>query len=152
MDYLPAWSQTPEAKLNQIEELGLVVGLNRLSNNCWRVQTNFQEFIAKTGPGIEDERSGLLAIGRVENGPAVPRVLYFDSDILVTEWISHNSRTRAHEENFGRALAWLHESTTDEWGAGSSWIGACQLESANSKSGVEFYRFLARVLPPSGGR
>jgi fructosamine-3-kinase len=62
-----------------------------------------------------------------------------DADLLVTVGIDHAPRTSAHDENFGRALANLHDTVLPAWGGGSSWIGACRVDPSTWPGGAGFY-------------
>jgi fructosamine-3-kinase len=94
---------------------------------------------AKIGPGVADEAAGLTSLAAVPGSPPVPAVLMADGDLLVTAWVDHGSRKKAHLEALGRNLAALHSAPRTTWGGGSAWIGACRVDATPATSGAEFY-------------
>jgi fructosamine-3-kinase len=103
------------------------------------VEAAGRRLVVKHGPGALDEADGLARIGNVPGAPPVPEVVLAEADLLVTAAIEQVRRTAAHEEALGRALAALHRSPAEQWGGGSSWIGACPVDPSAWADGAAFY-------------
>ena len=69
----------------------------------------------------------------------MPEVVLADEELVVTTAVSQVGRTVAHDEFLGHALATLHAAPHHEWGGGSSWIGACQVDASTRADGPAFY-------------
>jgi fructosamine-3-kinase len=110
-----------------------------LSSNAWLVEAGGRQLVAKVGPGVRDETDGLRRLGAVAGGPPVPEVVLDDDTLVVTVAIDQTARTPGHDEHLGRALATLHDSALPEWGGGSSWVGACQVDPSTWPDGAAFY-------------
>jgi fructosamine-3-kinase len=110
-----------------------------LSANAWAVETGGRTLVAKLGPGARDEADGLRQLRAVAAGPRIPEVVFADDELVVTVAVEQAARTRAHEVSFGRALAVLHATRVEEWGGGSSWIGACPVDPSARPDGAAFY-------------
>ncbi|MGH9182032.1 MAG: fructosamine kinase family protein, partial [Acidimicrobiales bacterium] len=78
-------------------------------------------------------------LASVPGAPPVPEVVLADGEMLVSTWVSQGGRRDEHGEGLGRSLAALHSAPWDSWGGGSSWIGACQVDSAEMPSAAAFY-------------
>jgi fructosamine-3-kinase len=98
-----------------------------------------RDLVVKTGPGVDDEAGGLLALAAVD-GPPVPAVVLVEPDLLVTTWVEQGARTPGHEEALGRSLARLHRTPWSCWGGGSAWIGTCPVDPEEQPDAVSFYR------------
>ena len=110
-----------------------------LGARVWQVTVAGRELVAKVGVGLEDEAAGLRRLAGVGGAPAVPAVVLAEPDLLLTTWVDEGPRTPAHEEALGRGLAHLHASSWEEWGGGSSWIGACPVGPEVRPDAVGFY-------------
>ena len=111
----------------------------RLGTNLWRVNAGGRELVAKTGPGVDDEAAGLLALARVAGAPPVPEVVLATDDLLVTTWVDPGPRTTAQEERLGRQLAALHVHPWPTWGGGSRWVGACPVDPEPADDGATYF-------------
>ncbi len=111
-----------------------------LGAGVWRVTVAGRELVAKVGPGVEDEASGLRSLAGVGGAPPAPAVVLAESDLLVTTWVEQGPRTPVHEEALGRGLARLHAAPWPAWGGGSSWVGVCPVSAAVCPDAVAFYR------------
>jgi fructosamine-3-kinase len=103
------------------------------------VTTDNRTLVVKLGAGAVDEAEGLECLAEVSGGPPVPGIVHVDSELLVTTYVAQGSRTPDHEESFGRALATLHRTPFPQWGGGSRWIGACQIDSSSFPDAAGFY-------------
>jgi fructosamine-3-kinase len=119
--------------------VGAVDTVRSLSTNAWLVEAGGRRLVAKVGPGARDEADGLRRLAAVPNAPPVPEVVLGDDTLLVTVAIDQAARTSSHDENFGRALAVLHTPVLPDWGGGSSWVGACQVDTSTWPDGAAFY-------------
>jgi fructosamine-3-kinase len=135
MNASPAWRSRLEAASLATTGEPLPLG-----DGLWRASTTAGEVVVKAGPGVSDEADGLISLSRVAGAPPVPEVLLAEPELLVTRWVRQRSRDTAHEEALGRSLAVLHNAGWPEWGGGSSWIGACPVDSATRPDGATFYR------------
>ncbi len=130
--------------------LSAVVGrlekVRPLSGNAWSVTAGGRGLVAKVGPGALDEAAGLRRLGQVAGGPPVPDVVLADDELVVTTAVRQVGRTSAHDKFFGRALATLHAAPHGEWGGGSWWIGACQVDASSWPDGAAFYGARLRGL------
>jgi len=124
--------------------VGRIDAARALGGAAWRVTIGGRELVAKTGIGVLDEADGLRLLARVTGAPPVPEVVLAEADLLVTEWVDQGVRTSGHEEGLGRMLAGLHSAPWQEWGGGSSWIGACPVDSSPAPDGAGYYG--ARLL------
>ncbi len=95
--------------------------------------------VAKLGLSASDEATGLERLGKVRGAPPVPEVVLVDAELLVTTWVEQRSRTPAHEESFGRELAFMHGAQLAHWGGGSSWVGACRVDPSTMPDAASFY-------------
>jgi len=110
------------------------------------VESDSHAFVAKVGPGVQDEAEGLRRLHAVPGAPPVPDVVMVGSDFLVTSAVTQAARTGEHEESLGRALATLHRAPVEDWGGGSSWIGECRVDPALRADGATFYGARLREL------
>jgi fructosamine-3-kinase len=98
-----------------------------------------RQLVAKTGAGALDEAAGLRLLAAVAGGPPVPEVVLAEPGLLVTAWVDQQAPTGRHEEALGTMLATLHSGPWPEWGGGSSWIGACEVDSSVAADAPGFY-------------
>jgi fructosamine-3-kinase len=119
--------------------IGAVDTVRSLGTNAWLLDAGGRRLVAKVGPGARDEADGLRRLAAVPNAPPVPEVVLDDDSLLVTAAIDQGARTGGHDENLGRALAALHAHVIPEWGGGSSWVGACQVNPSTWSDGVGSY-------------
>jgi fructosamine-3-kinase len=117
----------------------------------WMVTPRERAFVVKVGAGVLDEADGLRCLGAVPGGPPVPAVVLAEPGLLVTTGVERVSRTSAHEEALGRALAVLHCAPCAGWGGGSSWIGTCHVDSSPAPDGAAFYGARLRALSARWG-
>jgi fructosamine-3-kinase len=112
-----------------------------LGATAYRVQCDERMFVAKLGPGAADEARGLELLRGVPGAPPVPEVALVQPDLLVTALVERHpgDRTAAHEEHLGRSLAALHAAPFSDWGGGSSWIGACEVDPSVASDPRTFY-------------
>ena len=140
MDSSPWW----------LERLVRVVGPTRpprpLGGRAWLVEAGARSFVAKVGPGVQDETEGLRRLHEVPGAPPVPEVVMAGSDLLVTGAVAQVARGPEHEEALGRALATLHRAPFEVWGGGSSWIGECRVDPSIRPDGAAFYGARLREL------
>ena len=121
------------------EAVGTLGAVRPLGGGAWAVEAGGRALVAKSGPGARDEADGLRRLGGVSAGPPVPEVVFADDDLVVTVAVERVARTPAHEESLGRALATLHGTRLEQWGGGSSWIGACRVDASTGPDGAAFY-------------
>jgi fructosamine-3-kinase len=77
----------------------------------------------------------------------VPEVLAVEEDCLVMDWIEPARPTPESAADLGRALARLHASGTDEFGAThDGYIGSLPLPNKTASTWAEFYA-VRRILP-----
>lgn len=119
--------------------VGPLGAVRPLSANAWAVEAGGRTLVAKTGPGARDEADGLRRLGAVADGPPVPAVAFVEDELVVTVAVDQAARTPAHEEALGRSLAALHATRLQDWGGGSSWIGACRVDASTWPDGATFY-------------
>jgi fructosamine-3-kinase len=119
--------------------IGPLDAVRPLSADAWAVEAGGQALVAKTGPGAPDEADGLRQLGGVSAGPPVPDVVFADDELVVTVAVEQAPRMPAHEKSLGRALAALHATRLEQWGGGSSWIGACRVDASTWPDGAAFY-------------
>jgi fructosamine-3-kinase len=119
--------------------IGPLGAVQPLGANAWTVEAGGRTLVAKTGPGARDETDGLRRLGAVSVGPPVPDLVFADDELVVTIAVEQSPRTPAHEESLGRALAALHATRLEQWGGGSSWIGACRVDASTWSDGAAFY-------------
>jgi fructosamine-3-kinase len=82
-----------------------------------------------------------------EAGAPVPRVLGVGADVLVLSWLDVAAASPAAAGDLGRALAALHSSGTDAFGAAwPGFAGRLQLANTPAASWAEFYAS-TRLLP-----
>lgn len=136
---MPPGPRAADWRARLSEAVGPLRAERPLSASVWAVEAGGRTFVAKTGPGARDEADGLRRLGAVDDGPPVPEVVMADDELVVTVAVDQAPRTPAHEESLGRALAALHATRIEHWGGGSSWIGACQVDSATWPDGASFY-------------
>jgi fructosamine-3-kinase len=133
-----------------LSRLVSVVGPTRsprpLGGNAWLVEAGTRAYVAKVGPGVQDEADGLRQLRQVPGAPPVPDVVTVESDLLVTGAVDQVTRTPGHEVALGRALATLHRAAFDHWGGGSSWVGACRVDPSVSPDDAGFYGARLREL------
>jgi fructosamine-3-kinase len=119
--------------------VGPLDAIRSLSTNAWYVEAGGRTLVAKSGQGARDEADGLRQLGAVKDGPPVPEVVFADDELVVTVAVAQAARTAAHDESLGRALAVLHGTRLEQWGGGSSWIGACSVDASSWPDGAAFY-------------
>ena len=133
-----------------LERLVRVVGPTSqprpLGGRAWLVEAGTRAFVAKVGPGVQDEADGLRRLHEVPGAPPVPEVVMVGSDFLVTAAVAQATRGPEHEEVLGRALATLHRAPHEDWGGGSSWIGECRVDPSRRPDGAAFYGARLREL------
>ena len=77
---------------------------------------------------------------RVDGAPPVPRTVAVAEDGLVLEWVEKAAPNRAAAERFGRALAALHTTPVDGYGArDDGFIGALPLDNRPLADWPSFY-------------
>jgi fructosamine-3-kinase len=119
---------------------GPVVVLHSLGDAVWMLEVDGRRLVAKSGPGALDEAAGLRRLAGVPGAPPVPEVVLVDTDLLVTTAVEQMPRSERHDDALGRSLALLHRASyPQQWGGGSSWIGACPVESTSWADGDAFY-------------
>lgn len=90
------------------------------------------------------EAAGLRWLG---HSVSVPDIIAETESMLLLSWIEPGEPTAAAAEHLGRALADLHSTTADAFGAPwPGWIGRLPLDNAPSSSWPEFFAE-QRVLP-----
>ncbi len=133
-----------------LDPLRRVVGPTKpprpLGGRAWLVEAGTRAFVAKTGPGVQDEAAGLRGLREVPGAPPVPDVVMVGSDVLVTGAVVQAPRGPEHEDALGRALATLHRAPSEAWGGGSSWIGECRVDPSRRPDGAAFYGARLREL------
>lgn len=133
----PSGPASWQARLSgAVGELGVARPLGR---NAWTVEAGRRTLVAKAGPGAHDEADGLRQLGAVSGGPPVPEVVFADDELVVTVAVAQADHATAHDESLGRALATLHATQLEEWGGGSTWIGACRVDASAWADGAAFY-------------
>jgi fructosamine-3-kinase len=110
-----------------------------LGGSAWRLTVGGRVLVAKTGPGVSDEATGLRTLAAAVGAPPVPEVVLAQGDLLITEWVPQAPQSRAHSEALGRSLGRLHSAPWPAWGGGSPWIGGCQVDASEVSSGATFY-------------
>ena len=136
---MPHAASPTEWQARLAHTVGPLEGVRPLSANAWAVESGGRTLVAELGPGARDEADGLRQLRAVAAGPRIPEVVFADDELLVTVSVDQAARTPAHEESFGRALAVLHATRIEEWGGGSSWIGACPVDPSTRPDGAAFY-------------
>jgi fructosamine-3-kinase len=119
--------------------IGPIGAVRPLGGGASLVEAGGRRLVAKVGPGARDEAEGLRQLARVPGGPPVPEVVLADVDLVVTPAVEQAARTAGHEEALGRSLARLHRTPAAHWGGGSSFIGACTVDSAPRVDARAFY-------------
>lgn len=119
--------------------LGPPSSVRVLGDGAFRLDVAGRSYMAKTGPGVVDEAEGLASLASVPGGPPVPHVVVVEDDLMVCTWVDQSPRSPTHDEELGRALAFLHSAPADGWGGGSSWIGACPVDPEAKTGAVDFY-------------
>ena len=133
--------------LDRVADVVGPVGARRaLGGGAWMVEAGGRTLVAKAGPGALDEAEGLRRIAGVPGAPPVPGVVLAELDLLVTTAVDQTTRTHAHDDLLGRALASLHQAPWAEWGGGSSYIGACRIDPAPRPDAASFYGRRLRAL------
>ena len=93
------------------------------------------------------EVNGLRWLADADGGPPVPAVLGVDDNVLVIEWVESGPASTEAAEGFGAALAVLHATGADTFGAPwPGYIGSAPMDNATEPSWPEFYA-ARRVLP-----
>ena len=118
---------------------GPVTSCRPLAGRVWQVAAGGRQLVVKEGGGALDEADGLRCLARLADAPPVPEVMLAEPDILVTAWIDQCPRTTGHDAALGRMLACQHLEPWAEWGGGSSWIGACEVDPAPAPDAATFY-------------
>src|SRR5581483_10040020 len=93
------------------------------------------------------EARGLRWLAQTPDGPPVPQVLEENPDGLLLSWIESGEPTARAAEDFGRALAHLHRSGAESYGA--PWPGFIGSLPLDNSQGDDWPRWYAehRVLP-----
>ncbi len=137
---MPGSSSPPVHWLKRLARaLGPTGQPRQLGGGAWMVEAGGRTVVAKLGPGSLDEAGGLRRLGAVPGAPPVPEIVIAEDDLLVTAAVVQTARAQEHDESLGRGLAVLHNAPSPYWGAGSSWIGACHVESSPWPDAPGFY-------------
>ena len=138
------------ASADWLKRLASVVGptgqTRPLGGGAWMVPAGGRILVAKLDAGAIDQADGLRRLKAVPGAPPVPEVVLTEAGLLVTTWVEQGSRTPEHEELFGRSLATLHGAPFSHWGGGSSWIGACRVDTSLFPDAASFYGARLREL------
>jgi fructosamine-3-kinase len=129
----PAWT----ARLAAVA--GPLGRSRRLSEAVWMIDAGGRALVAKVGPGVGDEATGLGALGAVTGAPPVPAIVLAEPDLLVTAAVEQSPRAPDHEVALGRDLARLHAQPHHVWGGGAALIGACPVDPTPAADGPTFY-------------
>ena len=133
----PAWT----ARLAAVA--GPLGRSRRLSEAVWMIDAGGRALVAKVGPGVGDEATGLGALGAVTGAPPVPAIVLAEPDLLVTAAVEQSPRTPDHEVALGRDLARLHAQPAPRMGR---WLLADRRVPGRSHSG----RPMVRPSTPTG--
>src|SRR4051812_30183807 len=88
---------------------------------------------------FEAEARGLHLL-RVPGGPPIPEVLSVEADRLILEWIEPGRANAASAREFGRALAAVHQSGGDAFGAPQhGYIATLPQDNTLTTEWPEFY-------------
>ena len=122
-----------------VRTIGPTKVIRSLGGGVWLVSAGDRQLVVKVGAGMADEAAGLRLLAEVDGAPPVPEVVTSEPDLLVIAWVEPGIRSPAQEEELGRMLAVLHSTSWQEWGGGSSRIGACPVDPSAAPDAVTFY-------------
>lgn len=144
---MPGSPSLPAHRLSRLERvLGPTSRPKQLGGGAWTVEAGGRTLVAKFGPGSLDEADGLRRLSEVPGAPPVPEIVMVEDDLLVTAAVDQAPRAPEHDESLGGGLAVLHSVALPNWGAGSSWIGACRVDSSPWQDAPGFYGARLREL------